>query len=103
MFVKNYRRRSGSLTDGGLKSMICMNNHTRKGGVEMNVPEGKYAWTVTVGSKGQIVIPKEAREIFGIGPGDTLILLGDREQGLAIPPGKSFDAIFSNIFGGERS
>ena len=48
--------------------------------------EGKYAWTATVGEKGQIVIPKQAREIFGINPGDTLILLGDVERGIAIPP-----------------
>ena len=36
--------------------------------------KGKHAWSVTVGAKGQIVIPKEAREIFGIAPGDTLRL-----------------------------
>ena len=35
-------------------------------------PEGKYAWTVTVGTKGQIVLPKEARDVFDIKPGDTL-------------------------------
>ena len=40
----------------------------------MAIPEGKYAWTVTVGSKGQIVIPKEAREVFQIRPGDNLPL-----------------------------
>ncbi|MBQ2358599.1 MAG: AbrB/MazE/SpoVT family DNA-binding domain-containing protein, partial [Ruminococcus sp.] len=43
----------------------------------MKVPEGKHAWTATVGEKGQIVIPKQARDIFGIKPGDTLLLLGD--------------------------
>ena len=37
----------------------------------MNAPKGKYAWTATVGEKGQIVIPKQARDIFGIKPGDT--------------------------------
>ena len=47
----------------------------------MNGPEGKYAWTATVGEKGQIVIPKQAREIFGIHPGDTLLLLGDEDRG----------------------
>ena len=67
----------------------------------MNYPEGKYAWTVTVGTKGQFVIPKEAREIFHIQPGDTLILLGDRERGIAIPPKDSFDQLFTRIFGGE--
>jgi AbrB family looped-hinge helix DNA binding protein len=50
----------------------------------MNKPQGKHAWTVKVGEKGQIVIPKEAREIFNIQPGDTLIILGDEAQGLAI-------------------
>ena len=67
----------------------------------MKAPEGKHAWTVTVGSKGQFVIPKEAREIFGIEPGDTLLLLGDEERGLAIPPKESFAKFFTHIFGGE--
>ena len=51
----------------------------------MKKPKGKYAWSVTVGTKGQIVIPKEARALFDIRPGDTLLLLGDEKQGLAIP------------------
>lgn len=50
----------------------------------MNKPKGKYAWTAKVGEKGQIVIPKEARSVFNIQPGDTLILLGDEVQGIAI-------------------
>ena len=66
-------------------------------------PEGKYAWTATVGTKGQIVIPREARELFDIQPGDTLILLGDRERGIAIPPKQSFTAWYTHIFGGEES
>lgn len=50
----------------------------------MAFPKGKYAWTVTVGEKGQIVIPKQAREAFDIKPDDSLILLGDEKQGLAM-------------------
>lgn len=50
----------------------------------MSKPKGKHAWTAKVGEKGQIVIPKEAREIFNIQPGDTLMLLGDETQGIAI-------------------
>ena len=46
-----------------------------------DVKDGRYAWTAKVGEKGQIVIPKEARDIFGIKPGDTLILFGDPEKG----------------------
>lgn len=52
----------------------------------MKEAENKYIWTAKVGDKGQIVIPKEAREVFGIKPGDMLILLGDSERGIAIPP-----------------
>ncbi len=61
-------------------------------------PKGKYAWTVTVGEKGQIVIPKQAREVFGIEPGDNLVLLGDEKRGIAIPPKGSISEIFSRIF-----
>jgi AbrB family looped-hinge helix DNA binding protein len=50
----------------------------------MKNSKGKYAWTAKVGEKGQIVIPKEAREVFDINPGDTLLLLGDEAQGIAI-------------------
>ena len=50
----------------------------------MNKPKGKYIWTARVGEKGQIVIPKEARDVFNIQPGDTLLLLGDEVQGIAI-------------------
>ena len=40
--------------------------------------------TVKLGPKGQIVIPKEAREMFGVEPGDSLILLCDRKRGMAL-------------------
>lgn len=73
----------------------------------MKGPAGKYAWTVTVGEKGQIVIPKQARDIFNIKSGDTLILLGDEEKGIAIPPKNMFSKLASAIFennsnGGEE-
>ena len=48
-------------------------------------PKGKYIFgAVTVGEKGQIVIPKKAREIFHIQAGDTLVVLGDEAQGLEL-------------------
>ena len=40
--------------------------------------------TARVGDRGQIVIPKEAREMFGIQPGDTLLILGETDAGLII-------------------
>lgn len=66
------------------------------------IPSGKYAWTATVGEKGQIVIPKQAREIFHIKPGDTLILLGDEHLGIAIPPKSEFEFLGAKIFGGKK-
>ena len=67
----------------------------------MTMPKGKGAWTATVGTKGQIVIPKEARDMFGIRPGDTLIILGDEERGLAIPPKEQFDEWVRAAFEGD--
>ncbi len=61
-------------------------------------PEGKYAWTATVGEKGQIVIPKQARDIFDIKPGDTLLILGDENRGIAIPPKGAFAELFTATF-----
>lgn len=52
----------------------------------MEVPQGKYAWMIKIGEKGQFVIPKEARELFGFEPGQTILVLADVNRGLAIPP-----------------
>ena len=68
---------------------------------QSKMPRGKFAWTATVGEKGQIVIPKQARELFGIKPGDTLILLGDEQLGIAIPPKTEFELLGERIFGGD--
>ena len=67
----------------------------------MEKENGKYAWTVTVGTKGQIVIPKQARELFKIQSGDQLIVLGDAERGIAIPPKESFEFWFTQALGKE--
>ena len=51
---------------------------------KQKAPEGKFMSSVKVGSKGQIVIPKEVRDMFGILPGDTMLLLADINRGIAI-------------------
>lgn len=48
------------------------------------IPKGKFISTVTIGEKGQIVIPKAAREMFGLEPGDTIALLADKKRGIAL-------------------
>ena len=64
----------------------------------MSSPKGKYAWTVTVGEKGQIVIPKQARDLFDIKPGDTLVVLGDVMRGIAIPPKDTLTLFSQAVF-----
>ena len=49
------------------------------------MPDGKHIFCiVTIGDKGQIVIPKKARDIFDLHTGDQLLVLGDEAQGLAL-------------------
>ena len=52
----------------------------------MEFPKDKYAWMVKIGEKGQFVIPKEARDMFDLQPGATILVLGDTKRGLAILP-----------------
>lgn len=50
----------------------------------LQYPKGKFISIVKVGDKGQIVIPKGARELFGIQPGDQLLLMADKMRGIAL-------------------
>ena len=54
--------------------------------------------TARVGDRGQIVIPKEAREYFGIEPGDTLLILGKSETGLIVTKPETLSDLASQIF-----
>lgn len=64
---------------------------------------GKHIFgTVKVGEKGQIVIPKEARDIFGIKSGDTLLLLGDETQGIAIVKNETLQQFANQILGAKE-
>ena len=55
-------------------------------------PIGKHLWgTVTIGSKGQIVIPKAARETFELNEGDRLVVLGDDAEGIALVKADVFE------------
>ena len=58
----------------------------------------KVFGTAKVGDRGQIVIPKEAREFFGIEPGDTLLILGKSETGLIVTRPETLNDLASRIF-----
>lgn len=58
---------------------------------------------VKVGQKGQIVIPKEMRDMMGIRSGDTLLILADKERGIAIPDKADIEKIYRNIVAHEEN
>jgi len=63
----------------------------------------KFAATVKVGIKGQIVIPQAARAMFGIEPGDTLLVLADPKQGIAIVRTDVFNHFLESISAANAS
>lgn len=67
----------------------------------MHIPEGKYAWIVKIGERGQFVIPKEVRERFGLQPGQEILVLGDVERGIAILPKEKQQEYMAKIFAEE--
>ncbi|MBR3120085.1 MULTISPECIES: helix-turn-helix domain-containing protein [Oceanobacillus] len=71
-----------------------VNYDEEKSGVSVP-PKGKhYFGATTVGERGQIVIPKKARELFHIEAGNTLLIVGDEERGLAIVPQNYMQGFF---------
>ena len=61
-------------------------------------PKGKHIFgLVTVGDKGQIVIPAKARKMFDISSGDQLVVLGDEAQGIAIVKAEDFLSLANMI------
>ncbi|MBP3510312.1 AbrB/MazE/SpoVT family DNA-binding domain-containing protein [Oscillibacter sp.] len=68
----------------------------------MKKSEGKFAGTVRVGEKGQIVIPKGARDLLGIQPGDTMLVLADEKRGIAVTKDDVLLQQFEAILGTEK-
>lgn len=58
----------------------------------------KLACTAKIGEKGQIVIPKDIRDMFDLQPGDSIIILADKKQGIAIPPKNLLTDVASSVF-----
>ena len=68
----------------------------------MKEPKGRFAGTVRVGEKGQIVIPKGARDMLNIQPGDTLLVLADEKRGIAMTTDDVLLRQFEALLGPEE-
>ena len=65
-----------------------------------SMPKGKHVFgTVKIGEKGQIVIPKEARQVFGLSPGHSLLVLGDEENGIVLAKAEVLNSVALKILG----
>ena len=92
-----------SLADAFGVSLDDLTNYEPREGLGLPVPpRGKYLFgVVTVGDKGQIVIPAKARKIFGINAGDQMVVLGAEGEGLAIIKAEGFLAVADMIKGSK--
>lgn len=77
-------------------------SYFKKWGMDMKEPKGRFAGTVRVGEKGQIVIPKGARDLLNIQPGDTLLVLADEKRGIAITKDDVLLRQFEALLGPEE-
>lgn len=62
-------------------------------------PEGRWISMVRLGPKSQIVIPKEVRDLFGLAPGDSLLLMADRERGIALVDPSAYADVIDRALG----
>ncbi len=62
-----------------------------------DIKEDRFIVSVRVGPKGQITIPAEARKMFDIKVGDTLMIMGDKERGLAILKDDAFYTLMKEM------
>ena len=63
----------------------------------------KFVGISKVGEKGQIVIPKEARDMFDIRPGDSIIVLCDKSRGIALLKADTIDDLSDKVFPKEKN
>ena len=64
----------------------------------MSKDERYFMSSVKIGPKGQIVIPKEARDMFGLQPGDALVLLADKKKGIALQTADKLNPLLRTAF-----
>ena len=68
-----------------------------------NIKEDRFIVSVKVGPKGQITIPAAARKMFNIKEGDTLMVMGDKEKGIALIKDDVFYQLMGAMFNNDNS
>ena len=63
----------------------------------------RFIVSVKVGPKGQITIPSQARKMFDIKEGDTLMVLGDKEKGIALVTADAFYSLMGGVIPNDRN
>ncbi len=60
--------------------------------------KNRYVGISRVGEKGQIVIPKDVRDMFDIKPGDSVVILADKKRGIALVKSETIEEMSDGIF-----
>ena len=68
-----------------------------------DIKDGRFIVSVKVGPKGQITVPVEARKMFDIKEGDTLMVMGDKERGIALIKDEMFYKLMGGMFNNGNS
>ena len=68
-----------------------------------DIKEDKFIVSVKVGAKGQITIPVEARKMFNINEGDTIMVMGDKSKGLALVKDTEFYSLMGDFYGSDTN
>lgn len=88
------------LYEVNLDALVGYSDDEKKKGIQ---PKGKHMFgIVKVGERGQIVIPKKAREVFNINAGDGLLIMGDESQGIGIIKSEEFLQFAQEIFDAQK-
>ncbi|WP_058270795.1 AbrB/MazE/SpoVT family DNA-binding domain-containing protein [Olsenella massiliensis] len=82
-----------------MKAQVAASTHDQPSPDEGDGHRGLYVWTAKVGTKGQIVLPKESRDVFNIASGDTVLLLGDVRRGIALLSGAQMEEALLRVHG----